>query len=177
VQRRVLSRFKRTLGPLALGLLAASALVAWVVGRCESAQLPPPTETARTLEENASQFGKATTFASTASPLTAAGVTIANFEDTPLPEREFLEQLRELNVTDKHAALTLAQKGETWYSATGTLAEARRAMRITLLVDLERMAEARAFTREFIEQYPTSPYRKLVQGVTGVHPRPSGPRP
>ncbi len=98
-------------------------------------------------------------------------------DDSPLPEREYLEQLRALNSTDKLAALTLAEKGDHWYSDTGSYAEARRAMRITLLVDLNRMSEARAFTREFIAKYPESPYRRLVQGVTGIHPRPSGPRP
>lgn len=85
--------------------------------------------------------------------------------------------LTELNHTDKPAALVLAEKGEQWYPPVGRLAEARRAMRITLLVDLDRMAEARALTREFIERHPESPYRRLVQGATGIHPRPSGPRP
>lgn len=97
--------------------------------------------------------------------------------DTAPPEAEYLEQLTELNRTDKQAALTLAEKGDHWYASTGKLAEARRAMRITLLVDLDRMPEARALTREFIARYPDSPYRRLVQGVTGIHPRPSGPRP
>lgn len=85
--------------------------------------------------------------------------------------------LSELNHSDKQAALVLAEKGEQWYAPVGRLAEARRAMRITLLVDLARIAEARALTREFVERYPESPYRGLVQGVTGIHPRPSGPRP
>lgn len=85
--------------------------------------------------------------------------------------------LADLNHTDKQAALVLAEKGEQWYAPVGRLAEARRAMRITLLVDLERMTEARALTHEFIERHPESPYRHLVQGVTGIHPRPSGPRP
>lgn len=103
--------------------------------------------------------------------------TMTALRDSPLPEREYLEQLRALNFTDKSAALVLAEKGEEWYSNTGRNAEARRAMRITLLVDLARMSEARALTRDFIAQYPESPYRRLVQGVTGIHPRPSAPRP
>jgi len=32
---------------------------------------------------------------------------------------------------------------------------------------------ARARTRKFIAEYPTSRYLPLVQGVTGIHPRPS----
>src|SRR5690606_18563235 len=71
----------------------------------------------------------------------------APLSDTPPPEDDYLEQLAELNRTDKQAALTLAEKGEQWYAATGKRAEARRAMRITLLADLNRMHEARALTR------------------------------
>jgi hypothetical protein len=97
-------------------------------------------------------------------------------QDTPPPEREYLQQLSALNHTDKQAALTFAEQGERWYSDVGRNAEARRAMRVTLLVDLNRMDEARRFTRDFLAKYPDSPYRRLVQGVTGIHPRPSGPR-
>lgn len=100
----------------------------------------------------------------------------AALHDSAPPEREYLDQLSALHHTDKQAALTWAEKGEEWYSDVGRYAEARRAMRVTLLVDLNRMDEARAFTREFIAKYPDSPYRRLVSGVTGIHPRPSGPR-
>jgi hypothetical protein len=48
-------------------------------------------------------------------------------------------------------------------------------MIITLLVDLGRMDEARARVDRFLEAYPNSRYRPLVQGKTGIHPRPSGP--
>jgi hypothetical protein len=98
------------------------------------------------------------------------------WQDTPLPEDDYLKQLSALNRTDKSAALLLVEKGEQWYPDKGRAAEARRAMRITLLVDLGRMPEARSFTREFIASYPESAYRPLVQGVTGIHPRPSGPK-
>ncbi len=57
----------------------------------------------------------------------------------------------------------------------GPEAEARHAMGITLLVDLGQIEEARALTRRFIVEHPESVYRPLVQGVTGIHPRPSGP--
>jgi hypothetical protein len=118
-----------------------------------------------------------TTTAVTVSLSTSAKLTPAKIlQDTPPPELEYLEQLTALNHTDKQAALTWAEKGEEWYSEVGRNAEARRAMRVTLLVDLKRMDEARRFTRAFIAKYPDSPYRRLVQGVTGIHPRPSGPR-
>jgi hypothetical protein len=91
-------------------------------------------------------------------------------------EDEFLAELARLNVEDKEAALVLAEAGERWYGATGVRAQARRAMAITLLVDLGRMPEARDRTRRFIEKYPRSRYRPLVQGATGIHPRPGRPR-
>jgi len=91
-------------------------------------------------------------------------------------EEQYLRTLDQLNRTDKRRALELVQKGDDWYSSSGVNAEAREAMRITLLVDLGEMDEARARTRRFIAEHPTSQYRPLVQGVTGIHPRPTGPR-
>lgn len=93
----------------------------------------------------------------------------------PASEEEFWTQLEMWQVTDKERALSFALAGEEWYSDIGKPAEARRAMIVTLLTDLGRMAEARARTRDFLEKYPNSSYRRLVQGVTGVHPRPGAP--
>jgi len=90
-------------------------------------------------------------------------------------EDDYLRTLDQLNQTDKRRALELVQKGDDWYASSGVRAEAREAMGITLLVDLGEMEEARARTRRFIAKHPQSTYRPLVQGVTGIHPRPTGP--
>ncbi len=90
-------------------------------------------------------------------------------------EDEYLRELARLNRTDPRRARALVRQGERWYSASGVRAEAREAMGITLLVDLGEMEEARALARRFITEHPTSRYRPLVQGVTGIHPRPSRP--
>ena len=97
--------------------------------------------------------------------------------DPPPDERAFLAQLEALNRTDKPRALELARRGEGWYSQTGVQAEARKAMITTLLVDLGRMSEARTEAYRFINAFPESRYRPLVQGVTGIHPRPGRPAP
>jgi hypothetical protein len=96
-------------------------------------------------------------------------------ESPPSPEA-FFHELERLQATDKARALSFARQGESWYSPTGDLAEARKAMIVTLLVDTGDMTEARKLARRFIAAFPSSDYRPLVQGVTGVHPRPSGPR-
>jgi hypothetical protein len=96
-------------------------------------------------------------------------------ESPPSPE-DFFHELERLQTTDKTRALSLARQGEGWYPPTGELAEARKAMIVTLLVDTGDMTEARQLARRFIDAFPTSDYRPLIQGVTGVHPRPSGPR-
>jgi hypothetical protein len=90
-------------------------------------------------------------------------------------EDDYLRTLDGLNRTDKRRAFELVQRGDGWYASSGVKAEARQAMGITLLVDLGEMEEARVRTRRFIVEHPTSVYRPLVQGVTGIHPRPSGP--
>jgi hypothetical protein len=91
-------------------------------------------------------------------------------------EEDLLSQLAGLNATDKPRALALALSMDDAYPASGANAEARRAMIITLLVDLGRMDEARQRVSRYIEAYPDSPYLPLVEGKTGIHPRPSGPR-
>jgi hypothetical protein len=93
----------------------------------------------------------------------------------PSSEDAFMHDLMRLESTDKEAALALARKGEDWYPSTGKPAEARKAMIVTLLADLDRMDEARSFARAFMAAFPRSEYLPLVQGVTGIHPRPHGP--
>lgn len=93
----------------------------------------------------------------------------------PPTEELYWRTLEDLRKTDKAQALAYALAGEEWYSDQGRPAEARKAMIVTLLTDLGRYEEARARTRLFLEQYPQSPYKPLVQGVSGIHPRPGPP--
>ena len=95
----------------------------------------------------------------------------------PDSEPEYFRELSRLNAVDKPRALAFARQGNAWYGSAGENAAARQAMAITLLVELGNMEEARRETRAFIAAHPESSYRPLVQGVTGIHPRPSKPRP
>jgi hypothetical protein len=105
-----------------------------------------------------------------AAPITAS-VAAARNSTAPDPE-SLLHELEALAVNDKPRALAVALSADDHLPAAGVLAEARRAFIVTLLVDLQRMSEARERAREFTRSYPTSRYVPLVQGVTGVHPRP-----
>lgn len=144
--------------------------------------LARPTPAPRTSAEprRASEAGPART---PAAPLAAAATTPrppeqpSALRDTERPpdEKRYFAELERLQRTDKQRALAYAERGEDWFSASGRGAEARRAMAVTLLVDLGRMDEARARTEEFLRHFPESPYRPLVQGVTGIHPRPGKP--
>lgn len=86
-----------------------------------------------------------------------------------------LREASRLNAMDKPGALQLILDAEDRFPES-PYAEPRRALRITLLIDLGRMEEARALVRPFLERYPKSEYGPLVQGVTGIHPRPFGPK-
>jgi hypothetical protein len=114
----------------------------------------------------------ATTSRATPPPASRAS---AGALDRPATEDEFMRELMQLESTDKEAALALARKGEGWYSSSGKPAEARKAMIVTLLADLNRMDEARTLARAFMAAFPGSEYLPLVQGATGIHPRPHGP--
>jgi hypothetical protein len=90
----------------------------------------------------------------------------------PLDAETNLRELERLASSDKPTALQLALEADSKLPASGVLAEARRALIVTLLTDLNRYDEARARARAFGAAYPNSRYLPLVQGVTGVHPRP-----
>jgi len=112
-----------------------------------------------------------------ATPIARAAPGVKREANAPpfADEDDYLRTLERLGHSDKSRALELVEKGEGWYPGAGEKAQARRALGITLLVDLGNMAEARARTERFIVEYPDSRYRPLVQGVTGIHPRPTGP--
>jgi hypothetical protein len=93
----------------------------------------------------------------------------------PPTEEGGQRELARLNVLDKPRALALALALDEHFPGVGRYAEARRAMIITLLVDLDRMEEARDRVHRYIDDYPESAYLSLVEGKTGVHPRPMGP--
>ncbi len=95
--------------------------------------------------------------------------------ERPASEDDYLRELAVLRTEDPSRALDWVERGDEWYSAEGRKAEARRASRVTLLVDLGRMDEARRFARGFLAHYPRSEYAGLVRGVTGIHPRPGKP--
>jgi hypothetical protein len=112
-----------------------------------------------------------------ASPIAQATAEAPRAEVAPLPsaarsDEELLRELEQLSVTDKPRALSLALAEDERLSPFGVMAEARRALIVTLMVDLGRMPDARARAREFMRSYPDSRYSPLVQGVTGIHPRP-----
>jgi hypothetical protein len=91
----------------------------------------------------------------------------------PAPDAErLLRELEPLAVTDKPRALALALAADETLPAQGVMAEARRALIVTLMVDTDRMSDARERARAFIRQYPESRYLPIVKGTTGVHPRP-----
>lgn len=110
--------------------------------------------------------------APTAEVVVAATVAPSPRHSAPDAE-QLLRELEVLSLTDKPLALSRALAGDELLSPQGVMAEARRALIVTLMVDTERMPEARARAREFIRRYPDSRYRPLVQGTTGIHPRPS----
>ena len=95
------------------------------------------------------------------------------FRYTEATELAVLREAYQLNQTDKPRALALLLDAERTYGDIGHMVQARLALIVSLLVDTGRMADARDRARVFIERYPDSRYRGLVQGVTGIHPRPS----
>jgi hypothetical protein len=102
----------------------------------------------------------------------AAAVAQSPIPPTPDAE-QLLRELEPLSITDKPLALARALAADGTLSPEGVMAEARRALIVTLMVDTDRMPAARERAREFIRRYPESRYLPLVQGTTGIHPRPT----
>jgi hypothetical protein len=160
-----------------IGLAACMGLVVFVSAKRATEVVPRSPSAAPVLTARIQPSLVAIT---SAQPVPAADVRVEAplrpAEANPPSPEDFFHELERLQVTDKARALSLARQGEEWYPPTGELAEACKAMIVTLLVDTGGMTEARQLARRFIAAFPSSDYRPLVQGLTGVHPRPSGPR-
>ena len=158
-------RRRRLLVPLLIGAIGLLAWRLWPLPIAEPVTLATaPSAPSRPRMAPAQPAANGTTGGAT--PRTTTLVTAFN-------EEAVLRQLEPLSVTDKPRALGLALAADSALPPHGVFAEARRALIVTLMVDVQRMSEARARAREFIAQYPSSRYLPLVQGVTGIHPRPS----
>jgi|GEM_PF-1664701 len=174
-------RASALVGALAL-VLAAGAYSVWP----HASRIPGPHTEAATArsaappqaEPTPARRSRAAAPAPSPQPDRAPFAAAANlgFEQPASPEL-YWQELERLEREDQARALAYALAGDEWYPDVGRPAEARRAKIVTLLVDLHRMSEARERTQKFIEAYPSSPYRHLVQGVTGIHPRPGRPQP
>ncbi len=148
-------------------LICAIGLLAW---RFWPRQAPPPAPIAIAPAPRHPVPGTSKPMALSAT--VAATVTTSTRAVEPSDE-DILRQLAPLSVSDQPRALELALAADSKLPPDGVFAEARRALIVTLLVDVQRMSEARARARRFMTDYPSSSYLPLVQGVTGIHPRPS----
>ncbi|HYP88265.1 MAG TPA: hypothetical protein VEQ59_08925 [Polyangiaceae bacterium] len=152
-------------GAVALALGVAALLLLWRMARPEpplNAPAPSPTKAQTAGEVTPAATGRV-----------SAPAPSGSGSPRELDAEALLRNLEPLAVTDKPRALQLALDADSKLSRSGVMAEARRALIVTLLVDVNRMSEARARARAFTAEYPDSRYLPLVQGVTGVHPRPS----
>jgi hypothetical protein len=165
---------RRASSAVAGAVLAGTALLAW---RFMAKAPPPVTVASNVLASQNTEAPDVPTGTESAEPSATPKIALPPSSDATKPESEeaFLRELARLRTSDPERALAFAQKGDDWYPSVGKAAEARKATVVTLLVELGRMEQARALTRGFIAAYPSSEYRSLVQGVTGVHPRPHGP--
>jgi outer membrane protein assembly factor BamD (BamD/ComL family) len=80
-----------------------------------------------------------------------------------------------LSAGDPEQALKLASEDEQLHP-DGVLGEERDAVRISALVKLHRMDEARSAASRFIQEYPTSVHRVVVErAMSGEEPREESP--
>ena len=151
-------------------LLVAVALAGLLLGHFYSR--PSPTTATMPVSASETHVPAATPSPSLETQQISAAVLQSPVMRAQDPE-QLLRELEPLSVTDKPLALSRALAADAQMSPSGVMAEARRALIVTLMVDTERMPEARERAREFIRRYPESRYRPLVQGTTGIHPRPT----
>jgi len=156
-------RARRAIQVVAVVAVVALAALGW---RWATAERPPLAHV------SAPRPATSPTRPEPAPALLAAASVDTTLARADLDAEANLRELDALSRTDKPRALELALDADARLSSTGIFAEARRALIVTLFADLGRHGEARAHARSFTERYPSSRYLPLVQGVSGVHPRP-----
>lgn len=90
-------------------------------------------------------------------------------------EGELLAEMRAALTADPAQALRLARDAERRFGETRHAAERGR-VAIEALVRLNDIAEARNQAEPFIRKHRGTDQARYVESLTGVHPRPSGPR-
>ena len=92
-----------------------------------------------------------------------------------ISEEALLAQMRAALPPNPAEALRLAREGERRFGDSPRAAERRR-IAIEALVRVNDIAEARNQAEIFVRKYPGTDHARYVENLTGVHPRPSGPR-
>lgn len=157
-----------------LGIVPVALLLV-VHGRAGSPPAAPPSSSPSALEQEGPVSARSEQASARDEAAKGAPRVAAEQAEKPATAQEYFRTLEALRRSAPEEALRWVERGEEWYGKAGPEAEARDAMQVTLLVDLGRMREARAVTDRFIVEYPDSQYRPLVQGMTGIHPRPGPP--
>lgn len=104
-----------------------------------------------------------------------SGFVVANeAPQKPASETALMTALRASQ--DPATRLALAREGNQRYPA-GPGASERTAALVSALVALDRVPEARAEARQFLEAHPGDPWAKSIESLTGVHAVPTGPDP
>lgn len=104
-----------------------------------------------------------------------SGFVVANeAPQKPASETALMTALRASQ--DPATRLALAREGNQRFPA-GPGASERTAAIVSALVALDRVPEARAEARQFLEAHPGDPWAKSIESLTGVHAVPAGPPP
>jgi hypothetical protein len=159
---------------LLIGVLAVIAVLAlrWSMQRREAAPAPaveeqaPPARPGTPVPElpSADRTG--------AAPVPAAALTEIDGKPT---EGDLLALMRAELTANPARALRLAQDAERRFGETPQAAERGR-IAIEALVRLNDVARARDQAELFVRTYRGTDHARYVERLTGVHPRPSGPR-
>lgn len=92
-----------------------------------------------------------------------------------ITEEGLLAQMRAALIANPAEALRLSREAERRFGDSPQAAERRR-IAIEALVRVNDIAEARNQAEVFVRKYPGTDHARYVENLTGVHPRPSGPR-
>jgi hypothetical protein len=86
-------------------------------------------------------------------------------------EEELMDRLRADVDADPRTAVALAEDGERRFPS-GRSGDERALLKMRALVHMDQIVVAREAAGRFFEQYPESPYGRLVFKLTGMRPLP-----
>lgn len=104
-----------------------------------------------------------------------ASAPAADAHAAPVTDAEEMARIRDASARSPGEALALIERADALHPGDAG-GEERAWRKVDALVGMQQIGRARVAAEDFLRRYPHSAQAERIRALTGVHPRPLGPR-